>query len=900
MQIFHHSTNTLSKVSIFGALFLVGGGAVADPRGQPLALRDAGGRGARASRCPSATSTTSAGSGIDCRYCHTSVEVVGHRRHPADQDLHELPLADLEPEPDARAGARELPHRHARSSGCRVHDLPDFAYFNHSAHVNKGVGCTTCHGPRRPHAAHVARSSRCRWSGASTATATPRSTSGRRTEVFNVAWRAARRPARAGPRRWCRSTASRPAPAAPRATDEPRARPAVPVDLSGVRRRLDGAQRPRATGRASRSWRQTPEFLEFLHREFPEQASEFERPRGPPRVPEAHGRVAGAGRPHRLHAPAGGEDRPLREAARGAGPRPAALLRHRAASTAATRTGVLVESHMGRPTKIEGNPEHPASLGATDARGQAASSTSTTPTARRRSRYLGEIRVLGRRSSRRCARRSTRSAALGGAGLRILTETVTSPTLAAQMRRDPRRSSRRRSGTSGSRRRRDSARAGAVLAFGQPVDTRYRLRRRPTSSLSLDADFVERRARQPPLHPRVRAATRKLDGGSTTMNRLYVVESTPALTGSLADHRLRRAAVRGRGLRARARGRRSGVAARAAAPARTARWVGRRWPRTCRRSAGARARGRRASTQPPAVHALAHAINAALGQRRHDRRLHRARRGAARRPDRRRCATLAADMERGRGRRCWSCSAATRSTPRPPTSTSPRPLDKVAAARPPRASTTTRPAERCHWHVPQAHALESLGRRARLRRHRHHPAAADRAALRRQVGPRGAGRVLARGPSAAATTSCASTGSAGGCWRGRLRARGGAARCTTASSPGTAPPRGDGRRLGAGAWPRPRQRPRRRASSSSSAPTPPSATAASPTTAGCRSCRKPLTKLTWDNAALMSPATAAAASASPIERTARGTHDRRGRAALPRPHACRRRSGSCPASPTTP
>ncbi len=90
-------------------------------------------------------------------------------------------------------------------------------------------------------------------------------------------------------------------------------------------------------------------------------------------------------------------------------------------------TGVLVESHMGRPTKVEGNPEHPASLGATDAAAQASVLTLYDPDRSQTLTYLGDIRpwsgfltvlrsALGAQRARR------------GAGLRILTETVTSPT----------------------------------------------------------------------------------------------------------------------------------------------------------------------------------------------------------------------------------------------------------------------------------------------------------------------------------------------------------------------------------------------------------------------------------------------------------------------------------------
>ena len=71
---------------------------------------------------------------------------VGVRQHPADQDVHELPLADLENAPilePVRASFRD----DTPLAWTRVHDLPDFVYFNHSIHVKKGVGCATCHGP---------------------------------------------------------------------------------------------------------------------------------------------------------------------------------------------------------------------------------------------------------------------------------------------------------------------------------------------------------------------------------------------------------------------------------------------------------------------------------------------------------------------------------------------------------------------------------------------------------------------------------------------------------------------------------------------------------------------------------------------------------------------------------
>ena len=83
--------------------------------------------------------------GIDCRYCHTSVETSASAGMPSTaicMNCHKQIWADspyLEPVRTSFKTGKPL-------EWIRVHDLPDFAYFNHSIHVNKGVGCTTCHG----------------------------------------------------------------------------------------------------------------------------------------------------------------------------------------------------------------------------------------------------------------------------------------------------------------------------------------------------------------------------------------------------------------------------------------------------------------------------------------------------------------------------------------------------------------------------------------------------------------------------------------------------------------------------------------------------------------------------------------------------------------------------------
>ncbi len=83
--------------------------------------------------------------GIDCRYCHNTVEVAARAALPPTQtcmNCHKLIRAQ---------SAKLIPVRESYATGMpirwiRVHDLPDFVYFNHSAHVRRGIGCVSCHG----------------------------------------------------------------------------------------------------------------------------------------------------------------------------------------------------------------------------------------------------------------------------------------------------------------------------------------------------------------------------------------------------------------------------------------------------------------------------------------------------------------------------------------------------------------------------------------------------------------------------------------------------------------------------------------------------------------------------------------------------------------------------------
>ena len=115
--------------------------------------------------------------GIDCRYCHSTVETTASAGMPSTQtcmNCHSEIWADspyLEP---VRASYRE----NKPIEWERVHDLPEYAYFNHSIHVAKGVGCSTCHGEvdnKRPRI----RKTLIKWNGAFLATKSRKNIFGR-------------------------------------------------------------------------------------------------------------------------------------------------------------------------------------------------------------------------------------------------------------------------------------------------------------------------------------------------------------------------------------------------------------------------------------------------------------------------------------------------------------------------------------------------------------------------------------------------------------------------------------------------------------------------------------------------------------------------------------------------
>jgi molybdopterin-containing oxidoreductase family iron-sulfur binding subunit len=269
--------------------------------------------------------------------------------------------------------------------------------------------------------------------------------------------------------------------------------------------------------------------------------------------------------------------------------------------------GVLVETNMGRPTKIEGNPLHPASLGSTDVFAQAAvldlwDPDRTQAVTRRGTPSTWDAFAADLQSRLRALARKQ------GDGLRILTQTVTSPTLARQMQallaRYPKARWHAYEPVN-----RDNADAGSRLAFGDALDTLHHFDRAAVV-LSLDADFLGSGP------ARVRDARDFVDGHAThgrtqASNRLYAVTTTPSLTSAYADHHV---AVQASAVEAVARTIARQVGVDVEAPQLAVLPQG--WLAACAKDLAAH-RGASlvvaGAAQPPVVHAIAHAMNATLG-----------------------------------------------------------------------------------------------------------------------------------------------------------------------------------------------------------------------------------------------------------------------------------------------
>jgi MoCo/4Fe-4S cofactor protein with predicted Tat translocation signal len=350
----------------------------------------------------------------------------------------------------------------------------------------------------------------------------------------------------------------------------------------------------------------TPEFAEYVKQEFPQQAEEWDNGvsrRNFIKVMGASLALAGLSgcviQPPEKIVPYVAQPEEILPGK--------ALFFATAMTLGGIATGLLGKSNEGRPTKIEGNPQHPGSLGATDVRAQASLLDLYDPDRSQEVVYLGASKtwqafITDVRSQAEQYR------AAGGAGIRFLSETVTSPTLVAQMRQLAAELPNSR-WYQYEPVNQDNATAGAKMAFGAPVQTVYKFDQ-ADRILSLDKDiFSDFNVR----YMKDYAKKRAFNDQQKDINRLYVVETTMSLTGAKADHRLgvkpsqvaeiAKAIAGAIGV--------AGASSTAQFDENTTRWI-----QGAAKDLQA-TRGRSiviaGDSQPPMVHALAHAMNQALG-----------------------------------------------------------------------------------------------------------------------------------------------------------------------------------------------------------------------------------------------------------------------------------------------
>jgi molybdopterin-containing oxidoreductase family iron-sulfur binding subunit len=384
------------------------------------------------------------------------------------------------------------------------------------------------------------------------------------------------------------------------------------MDFAAIRSRLAGSE-GRLYWRSLGELADTPEFREYLHREFPEQASEWNDPKGRRdflKLMSASLALAGIGactkQPPETIVPY------VRQPEDIVPGRP--LFFASAIDMNGTALPVLVESHMGRPTKIEGNPEHPASLGGTDTLTQAsilnlydpdrAQTVTHRAAVQGWTAFVSEIqRALGAQRGR------------GGAGFHLLTPPITSPSLSEMLSGILRDFPRARWHQYD-----PVARPGPRSAAAAQQSTLYHFDKADVV-VTLDADFLT----CGPGNVRYSkdfARRRRVADDNTVMNRLYAIESTPSLTGAKADNRL---AVAAADVEHVARELAAAVGAGSAAPAAAGQPASvprpgvpeiAKWVAAIAKDLQAH-KGRSVVVageyQPEAVHSIARAINDALG-----------------------------------------------------------------------------------------------------------------------------------------------------------------------------------------------------------------------------------------------------------------------------------------------
>src|SRR5579872_7630080 len=144
-QIFHRSTNTISRFTIFGSLVVVALGLWAALQLERSPYTTFAGV-ARPQPVPFSHAHHVGGLGLDCRYCHTSVENSSFAGIPPTKTCMNC-HSEIWTNADILEPVRASYRNGTPIWWTKLHDLPDYVYFNHEIHINKGIGCASCHGP---------------------------------------------------------------------------------------------------------------------------------------------------------------------------------------------------------------------------------------------------------------------------------------------------------------------------------------------------------------------------------------------------------------------------------------------------------------------------------------------------------------------------------------------------------------------------------------------------------------------------------------------------------------------------------------------------------------------------------------------------------------------------------
>ncbi|HZP23259.1 MAG TPA: TAT-variant-translocated molybdopterin oxidoreductase [Terriglobales bacterium] len=392
----------------------------------------------------------------------------------------------------------------------------------------------------------------------------------------------------------------------PQQAQNPRS-PGTPLELAEVRDKLSGAKSGPQYWRCLEELAQSDGFVEMLHREFPRQASIW--PEGASRrdfLKLMSASMALAGLSACVKQPLQPIIPYVRQPNEVVLGNP--LFFASAMPFGAYASPVLVESHEGRPTKIEGNPEHPASLGGSCVFSQASILDMYDPDRAQTISYLGGLNTW---SDYTVALRNGLNVqkAVNGAGLRILSAPTSSPTMAWLMDQVQAAFPESR-WIQWEPVNRDNANNGAKLAFGEFVETRYDFTKADVI-LSLDSDFLSSTYPGFVYYAR-QFAMRRVPDQSGKMSRFYSIQSTPTGTSGKADDRL---PARASEIEAIARA----IAARVGAGGGASGNLSQEQQKfvdavvkdlQAHKDAAVVVPG---EDQPPAVHALAHMINHALG-----------------------------------------------------------------------------------------------------------------------------------------------------------------------------------------------------------------------------------------------------------------------------------------------